>query len=252
MPTTLIFGGSGKVALHLTRILTSSTPTHTVYSIIRSASHNDTVKAAGGIPVLHSIEDSDPHKMAAMIRECGAVDAIVWAAGAGGKGGEERTDAVDRKGAIDAMDAAKEAGVKRYVMVSAVDVRDRSKGTPEWYAEGMKERSGMVWKAIGRYMEAKLAADRELVGGNEKRVLRYTIVRPSGLLDGEGTGKVEAGKTSTFESISRQDVAAVVAEVLKNDATVGLAFDIVGGQTPVEQAVKEVAEKKVNTFEGFY
>lgn len=190
--------------------------------------------------------------MAAMIRSFGTIDAIVWAAGAGGKGGEERTDAVDRKGAIDAMDAAKETGVFRYVVVSAVDVRDRSKGIPEWYAESMKERSGMVWKAIGRYMEAKLAADRELVGGNETRGLRYTIVRPSGLLDVEGTGKVEAGKTSTFNSISRQDVAAVVAECLKNNETVGLAFDVVGGQTPIDEAVKQVAEKKINTFERFY
>ena len=72
------------------------------------------------------------------------------------------------------------------------------------------------------------------------------------LIKEDGTGKVEAGKTSTFNSISRQDVATVVAEVLKYDGTIGLAFDIVGGQTPVEQAVKEVAEKKVDTFEGFY
>jgi len=253
MPTTLIFGGSGKVALHLTRILTTKTnPAHRVLSISRSSNHDDKIKAAGGTPVVHSIEDSDPTKLGQLIKEHGPVDTVVWAAGAGGKGGPERTDKVDRDGAILAMDAAAKGGVKRYVMVSAIDVRDRSKGVPEWYTSEMKERGEKSWNAIGRYMAAKLGADKDLVEGNGKRELKYTIVRPSGLTDEPGSGRVEAGKTSSFENISREDVAAVLAEVIKNDSTAGLVFDIVGGETPVEQAVKEVVEKKVNTFEGFH
>ncbi|MFP3548561.1 NAD(P)H-binding protein, partial [Rhizobium sp. SIMBA_035] len=46
-------------------------------------------------------------------------DAVVWSAGAGG-GNPDRTYAVDRDAAIRSMDAAAEAGVARYVMVSYI------------------------------------------------------------------------------------------------------------------------------------
>lgn len=75
---------------------------------------------------------------------------IIWAAGAGA-GNAERTNAVDRDGAIRGMDAVAAAGVgKRFIIISALDVRDREgRGVPEWYDEGDLERSGGVWKAIG-------------------------------------------------------------------------------------------------------
>jgi nucleoside-diphosphate-sugar epimerase len=250
-PTTLIYGGSGKVALALTRILTSSSPPHRVLNITRSTSHNPAIQAAGGEPLIASIEEASAHTMALVIREHGVTN-VVWSAGAGGKGGPERTDRVDREGAIHSFEAAAEAGVKRFVMVSAVDVRDRSKGTPEWYSEESKKRSEGSWGAIGTYYKAKLAADIELVTGNQKRGLKYTIVRPSALKDDKGTGKIEAGKVEISSPISREDVAAVLAEVLEDDSTAGLAFDIVGGNTPIAEAVKNVAEKRIDTFEGHY
>jgi uncharacterized protein YbjT (DUF2867 family) len=38
--------------------------------------------------------------------------------------------------------------------------------------------------------------------------------------------------------ISRDDVAAVLAAVLREPATVGKAFELVAGDTPVEEAVR--------------
>ena len=75
---------------------------------------------------------------------------VVWAAGAGG-GSPERTKAVDNEGAIKSMDATAKAGVtKRYIIISAVDVRDReNKPEPEWYDDGDRDRSNKVWGAIG-------------------------------------------------------------------------------------------------------
>lgn len=75
---------------------------------------------------------------------------VIWAAGAGG-GNPERTKAVDNEGAIRSMDATAQAGVtKRYIIVSAVDVRDRkTKPEPEWYDDGDRDRSGKVWGALG-------------------------------------------------------------------------------------------------------
>lgn len=52
-----------------------------------------------------------------------APQAVIFSAGSGGKGGEERTKAVDYEGAVKIFDAMEEAGVKRIVMVSAADLR---------------------------------------------------------------------------------------------------------------------------------
>lgn len=248
--TTLIFGGSGKVARHITRLL-AQTEHHTVHSIIRKAEQSASIAALGGKPIVQSIEASSTEAMAATIASTKACN-IVWAAGAGG-GSAERTRAVDRDGAVRAMDAAALAGVKRFVLVSAVDVRDRAGGAePEWYDDGDRERSEGMWRAIGPYMEAKLAADRSLVTENGRRGLEYTIVRPGRLSEEVSTGKVEAGKVHLAESIPREDVARVVVEVLKRDETIGLAFDVVGGKTTIGEAVAAVARERVDTFEGRY
>ena len=244
---TLIFGGSGKVARHITRLLAQQQ--HTVHSIIRKPEQSASITELGGKPVVQSIEDSSVEDMAATIKST-AANAIIWSAGAGG-GSADRTRAVDRDGAIRCMDAAALAGVKRFVMVSAVDVRDREgKPVPEWYDDVDRERSDGAWKAIGTYYEAKLAADRSLVTENGRRGLEYTIVRPGRLLEDAGTGKVAAGKVHIANGIPREDVARVVVEVLKQPKTIGLAFDVVGGETAVEKAVAEAAEGRADTFEG--
>jgi nucleoside-diphosphate-sugar epimerase len=248
--TTLIFGGSGKVARHITSLL-SKTANHTVHSIIRKSEQSASIAELGGKPIVQSIEDSSVEDMAATIKSTKASN-IIWSAGAGG-GSVERTRAVDRDGAIRCMDAAALAGVKRFVLVSAVDVRDRQgKPEPEWYDDGDRERSDSMWKALGPYMEAKLAADRSLVTENGRRGLDYTIVRPGRLSEEAATGKVEAGKVHLANSIPREDVARVVVECLKQTGTIGLAFDVVGGETAIEEAVASVVEGKVDTFEERY
>jgi nucleoside-diphosphate-sugar epimerase len=211
MPTTLIYGGSGKVARHLTRLLRSATPPHKVYSVIRDPGQSDSVRALGAIPIVNSVETATVDSMAADLRAA-SPDSVVWSAGAGGKGGPERTDAVDRAGAIRAMDACAAAGVRRFVMLSAADVRDRSLPAPSWYGEEDLAASDRLWGAIETYMAAKLAADKELRLGNARRKLDYTIVRPGLLNDEPGTGKIAAGKVPMGRHISREDVARVLME----------------------------------------
>lgn len=81
---------------------------------------------------------------------------------------------------------------------------------------------------------------------------RYTIVRPGGLAEEPGKGTVAAGKVHLGTMIAREDVAATIFACMQNEGTVGLAFDVVGGETPIEEAVKGVVERKEDTFEGFY
>lgn len=201
---------------------------------------------------MQSIEESSVDDMARTITQTNA-SAVLWCAGAGG-GNPERTRAVDHEGAIRSMDAAAQAGVRRYVIISAVDVRDRENAAtePEWYDDEDRQRSERVWTGIKPYMQAKFAADRSLVTENGRRGLEYTIVRPGGLSNDPARGTIAAGKVHLSNTISREDVASVVVECLKQKGTIGLAIDCVGGDTPVAEAIAEAAKNKINTFEGRY
>ncbi|GIZ46761.1 hypothetical protein CKM354_000987400 [Cercospora kikuchii] len=251
MATTLIFGGSGKVARHITRILSSEGGI--VHSIIRNPSQKPDIESLGGRPIIQSIEDSSVEDFIQTIKST-QPNTVIWAAGAGG-GSPERTQKVDYEGAVKAADATAAAGVtKRYIIISALDVRDReNKPEPEWYDDADRDRSNKVWNAIGPYMKAKYAADKNLVENNGRRGLEYTIVRPGGLSEDAGTGKIDAGKVHLNRTIPREDVARAVVEVIKNEGTKGLAFDLVGGdELTVKQAVEKVAKGRIDTFEGRY
>ncbi|RMY61739.1 hypothetical protein D0863_11179 [Hortaea werneckii] len=248
-PNTIIFGGSGKVARHITRMLAAEG--HNVHSIIRNPDQKPDIEALGGKPIVQSIEESSVADLSATIQQTQSTT-VIWSAGAGG-GNPERTKTVDHEGAIKSMDATAQAGVKRYLIVSAVDVRDReNRPEPEWYDDGDRDRSNKVWNAIGKYMVAKLHADRSLVTENARRGLDYTIVRPGGLSQEAGTGRIAAGKVHLNTTIPREDVAATAVQCLKDDGTIGLAFDIVGGETGITDAVAEVAKGKIDTFAGRY
>ncbi|KAK4992200.1 hypothetical protein LTR28_001261, partial [Elasticomyces elasticus] len=97
-------------------------------------------------------------------------------------------------------------------------------------------------------MHAKFAADRNLVTQNGRRRLEYTIVRPGRLTEDKARGTVAAGKVHLGEAVNREDVAHVVVACIKNDGTIGMAFDVVGGETPVEQAIAEVVKTQADTF----
>jgi uncharacterized protein YbjT (DUF2867 family) len=148
-------------------------------------------------------------------------EAIVFAAGAGPGSGAERKRTMDLGGALKLIDAAKAEGIDRYVMVSAMGAADPP-------AEGDD--------VFGVYLRAKAEADRALVASG----LAYTIVRPGGLTDDRGTGRVRVGTDLERGEIPRDDVAAVLLAVLETPRTVGKTFELVSGDTPVDEAVRSL------------
>jgi nucleoside-diphosphate-sugar epimerase len=115
MARVIVIGGHGKVALPLARILTERGDE--VSSVFRNPDHSDEVVASlfgRGSPIVADIERLDTEALAELLARH---DAVVFSAGAGG-GNPARTYAVDRDAAIRVIDAAAQAGVRRFVMVS--------------------------------------------------------------------------------------------------------------------------------------
>ncbi|MGH2782450.1 MAG: NAD(P)H-binding protein, partial [Thermoleophilaceae bacterium] len=129
-----------------------------------------------------------------------------------------RKRTVDLGGAVKLIEAARANGIARYVMVSAMGAAH-----PERSSDAMRP-----------YIEAKAEADRLL----EASGLDYTIVRPGRLTDEPGTGRIAMGAELDPGEVTRDDVAATLAAVLRADATIGKALDLVAGESPIEDAVR--------------
>jgi uncharacterized protein YbjT (DUF2867 family) len=216
MSRIAIIGGHGKVALHLSRILTGQG--HEVSSVIRNPDQAADVRDAGATPVLADVETATAEELADQLR---GHDAVVWSAGAGG-GNPERTYAVDRDAAIRSMDAAAAAGAQRYVMVSYLGA-GKNHGVPED-------------NSFFPYAEAKAAADEYL----KSTSLDWTILGPGALTLEPATGKIQAGPGTPGGQVSREDVAMVAAEVLAVPSTTGKVIEFINGSTPIGQAVRDV------------
>ena len=206
-----IVGGHGQVAMRLAKLLAERGDSPR--GIIRQTDQADDLEAIGAEPIVLDIENREISDAVA------GADAVVFAAGAGPGSGPARKRTVDYGGAVALVEAAQQHEIRRYVMVSAMGAN-----RPERWSDRIRP-----------YYEAKAEADRYLAESG----LDYTIVRPGGLTDDPGTGRVEiAEPLDRRGSVSRDDVAAVIAEVLRADNTIGKFFDLLEGDTPIPEAVR--------------
>ena len=208
-----IAGGHGHIALQLEKLLSDAG--HQAIALIRNPEHASDVLVAGGIPVQIDLEAVDAPTLALDLR---GIDAVVFAAGAGPGSTAERKLTVDRDGAILLADAAEQAGIRRYVLISAMS------------ADDFDPDSDDVFQV---YLKAKSEADANV----RARDLDWTIVRPGGLTDDPPTGKVQLATTTARGSIPRADVAALIAELLATGGGVGVQFEAISGEVPVPEAV---------------
>jgi uncharacterized protein YbjT (DUF2867 family) len=210
-----IAGAHGKIGRQLGALLAESGSQ--VRGMIRNPDHAADLEAIGVQPVIADLEQDDP-RLADHLRDA---TAAVFAAGAGPGSGAERKWSMDRDGAVRLIDACRQASVRRYVMISAMGARP---GT---------DFGGGVF---GAYLEAKTQADQALEGSG----LQYTIVRPGGLTDDPPSERVAIAPELARGSIPRADVARTLMAVLEAPNTVGKAFDLISGQTPIREAVAAI------------
>lgn len=214
-----IAGGHGQIARRLSRLLAERGDTP--LAIVRNPAHVADVEGDGATAVLLDLEDTDASALAAQLADA---DAVVFAAGAGPGSGDARKDTVDRGAAALLADAATQAGVRRYVLVSSVGAgSEPPEGTDPTFVA---------------YLRAKTAAEEDLRG----RDLDWTILRPGGLTDDAGTGHVRLGPDIPRGQVPRDDVAAVLAALLDEPRTAGLTLELSEGQVPVAAAIAAALE----------
>lgn len=181
---------------------------------IRDAKQRDFFEDQGAATQLFDLTEQ-PDEMAKVLA---GVDAVVFSAGSGGKTGDDQTLLIDLDGAVKSMEATQKAGTKRFVIVSAMNAEDRTR-----------------WTAIQPYYVAKHYADLYL---KDETSLDYTIIKPGVLTNDAGKGGLILDQTKG--KIAREDVAETIVSALHNDNTIKKEFAISEGETPINEAVKQV------------
>lgn len=207
----LVIGANGQIGKFVVEQLAQEGK-HKVTAMIRKPEQADALKELGADVVIGDLEGSVEDLAEAMKDH----NAIVFTAGSGGSG-QDKTLLIDLDGAVKTMEAAEQQGISRYILVSAYGADQREK-----WSESIKP-----------YYVAKHYADRALFASD----LNYTIIRPGGLKNEPGTGKIAVGTDLEPGSIPREDVARVIVASLQEEKTYRMAFDLVAGEHPVEDAL---------------
>ena len=217
----VLAGAHGQVARRLGRLLSGRGDT--VVGIVRNPDHAAELTADGVDPVVLDLETASVGDVAAVVS---GADAVIFAAGAGPGSGSARKDTVDRGSAVLLADAAERAGVRRYLLISSMGV--------DAVADGATPTN--LDEVFVAYLRAKLTAEQDLLA---RPALNTIVVRPGGLTDDPGTGRVTLARRVDRGSVPRDDVAAVLLAFLDAPRD-GVVVELIGGTTPIEQAVAAV------------
>ncbi|MFK3958598.1 SDR family oxidoreductase [Guptibacillus hwajinpoensis] len=211
----LVIGANGQVGQKVVNLLDNNKD-HSLKAMVRKKEQADELANRGIESVVASLEDSVDTISEAMKGS----DAVIFAAGSGGSTGSDKTLLVDLDGAVKTIEAAEKLGIKRYVMLSALQAHNRE----NWS------------EALLPYYAAKHYADKAL----EASSLDYTIVRPGGLLNEEGTGEVSIAENLGRGSIPREDVAEVIVSTLMKQNTIRRSFDLISGDSVINQSIESL------------
>lgn len=192
----LIAGATGKTGLLLTQDLLDQG--HTVTALVRESSDTST------LPERTDLRRGDLTDLQPGV--CEGADVVVFAAGSGGSTGPEMTDKVDRAGAMQLIDLAKDAGVTRFVMLSSIGA-DQSNPSGD----------------LAHYLNAKHDADEHLMASG----MTYAILRPVSLTDeGRSADVILGDQVDKSAKASRADVAALLAEAATTGKLDGQALNM--------------------------
>ena len=201
----LVAGANGTTGRIIIDLLHNSTKYRPV-AMVRNQAQIDHFAEKNVATVLADLEEDLSHAIK-------GIDKVIFAAGSGGK----KVVKVDQEGAKRLIDAAKNAGTEKFVMLSSMGADDPSQASE-----------------LEAYLKAKQNADAYL----RESGLKFTIVRPGQLTNNEGTGKIQLDtKLKKNGKISRADVAKTLVDALASEVKQNQTFEILAGEQPIEEAV---------------
>ncbi len=215
----VIAGGHGQIALRLTALLAGRGDL--VTGVVRNPDHRGDVEAAGGTALVFDLEAGTATDLAEHL--VGA-DAVVFAAGAGPTSGAPRKDTVDRAAA---GAARRRRGARRGAALRAGVGDRRRRGA------GRVPRRG-VGRLPARQAGRRGGAARHDTGLDDPAPrARSPTTRAS--------GRCCSRRPSRTGSVTRDDMAAVLAALLDSPGTIGQTLELVEGDDDVLAAVAAIA-----------
>ncbi|GAB2513574.1 NAD(P)H-binding protein [Nocardia heshunensis] len=217
-------GAAGGIGRPLSGLLTARGDE--VSGMHRNPAQADVIAASGATPVSGDLIADSVDALAAKFH---GHDAVVFSAGAHGTG-IDQTTLIDGRGLEKCVDAARFAGIARFILVSVFPEAGRDRDTSPGFEH---------------YMRVKKTADAYLVATG----LDWLIVRPGTLRDEPGKGLVAAGLAIEYGDIPRADVAAFIDVALHRPALNRVIVELTAGHTPVADAVELVLERSTTARE---
>ena len=218
MSRVFVIGAAGKVGKRLINNLRSHG--HDVAALHRQQAQSADISEAGAQPVFGNITELDASRLAASMA---GSDVVIFTAGAGGAG-IELTNAVDGTGLETAVKAAEQAGVRRFLLVSAFPEALRGTDTSAGFEN---------------YMRVKKQADVYLASSE----LEWVILRPGTLIDSSGTEMVRAGLAIPYGEITRDDVAAFLTALVDSTEISRQIIELTQGTTPINLAIRTLGHR---------
>lgn len=208
-----IVGISGETGLRLARLLKNRGDQ--VDGLYRRIAQGKILGSSGIAGTLGDLRQIEASQLAAHVQ---GSDVIVFAAGAGDADSDAMIDAIDGEGVSKSIEAARQAGVKRLILVSVF---------PE---AGRHENWG---ESFEHYIAVKKQAEVAL----SESGLDWIILRPSSLTNETGLGTISLGPAQFHTKIRRDDVAATIAELIHTPALRRKILELTEGTKPIDRAV---------------
>jgi len=212
----LVVGAAGRTGAHALRMMLAAHQ-GPVLGMVRHPEQRDAVAAFGAEPVLCDLTADAPREGETALEQAVAgVDAVVCAAGARDS---RDAEAVDHLGTARLIGAADAAGVRRFVLVSAMGTDH-----PERVAPSLRP-----------LLQAKREAEKALAGSG----MAWTVLRPGSLTDQPGSGRVRLGESlDAHGSVPRADVARVAVSAVRLGVADGRCLELLAGDIPIEEALQ--------------
>ena len=207
--TTLVIGANGQIGKQFCELAQKAgTP---IKAMIRSEEQAAWFKEQGIDTVVADLEGEFEHAFE-------GCDQVVFTAGSGPHTGPDKTLMIDLFGAIRTADVAKQKGLSRYIMISAMRA-EKPLDAPE---------------KMRPYMAAKFAADAHLRNSG----LPFVILKPGRLTDEAASQQFASSLEEAGDNqISRANVAHALLHIAQKPALVNQEYLLLDGKRSIGEIV---------------